>query len=121
MEQFAPIEIGARIRQARLERGMTQEDLAALMPFSSRSLQDYEAGLTIPFKHFRELAKALGKPPMWFLYGNDDPEAVETARFSDVLTRIAAVERQLEEALSLLRDLRDRFPASPEAPPSEGT
>lgn len=69
--QFEAREIGARIRQARDEQGMTQEELAALASFSKRSLQTYEAGQTIPYKHLREIGRLLGKPSEWFLYGDE--------------------------------------------------
>lgn len=54
--------IGMRIRQARDEAGMTQEELADVARgFSKRSLQDYEAGVTIPYKHMQEIASITGK------------------------------------------------------------
>ena len=56
MQQFAAQEIGARIAQARREcGGMTQEQLAELLNISTRSVQDYEAGITIPWKHFQQM------------------------------------------------------------------
>lgn len=72
MAQFEAQEIGARIAQARNEKGLTQEELAEMASFSKRSLQDYEAGETIPYRHFREIGRLLHKPTEWFLYG--DPE-----------------------------------------------
>lgn len=75
MQQFAANEIGARIEQARKEKGLTQEELADLAAgFSKRSLQDYEAGVTIPYKHLHELGRLLKKPEEWFLYGDDEQE-----------------------------------------------
>ena len=75
MQQFAAREIGARIAQARKERGLSQEELADLVAgFSKRSLQDYEAGVTIPYKHLNELGRLLKKPEEWFLYGDDEQE-----------------------------------------------
>ncbi len=76
MEQFAAKEIGLRIAQARHERGLSQDELADLAAgFGKRSLQDYEAGVTIPYKHLRELSRLLKKPTEWFLYGDPDPPA----------------------------------------------
>jgi len=71
MQRFEAQEIGARIKQARLERGLGQGELAAMASFSKRSLQDYEYGETIPYKHFQELSRLLAKPPEWFLYGDE--------------------------------------------------
>ena len=39
--------------------------------FSKRSLQDYESGDTIPYRHFAELGRLLGRQPEWFLHGED--------------------------------------------------
>ena len=72
MAQFEAREIGARIQQARKERGLSQEELAEMASFSKRSLQDYETGETIPYRHFRELGRLLDKQPEWFLYGDRD-------------------------------------------------
>lgn len=66
MQQFEAQEIGARIKQARLEAGLTQEELAALSSVSKRSLADYEAGQTIPYRHFREFGRLLKSRPNGF-------------------------------------------------------
>lgn len=97
MEQFAAREIGARIRQARKERGLTQEQLAEMASFSKRSLQDYEAGATIPYPHFTELSALLKKPTAWFLYG-EEPDA------PDVTDRLERIEERLAEVLARLED-----------------
>lgn len=73
MSQLQAQEIGQRIKQKRLERGMTQDDLASLTTFSARSLQDYENGVTIPYKHFTEIGKLLNARPEWLMYGEDEP------------------------------------------------
>lgn len=100
VSQFEAIEIGARIAAARKEKGLTQDELAALCTFSKRSLQDYEAGVTIPYRHLVELGGILGRTPAWFLHGADakaeDPEAVrqavrqELAALADSVKRIEA-------------------------------
>lgn len=73
MRQFAAQEIGARIARARREAGgMTQPELAEALDVSTRSLQDYEAGTTIPWKHFQALSKIFDRPLEWFLHGQED-------------------------------------------------
>jgi repressor LexA len=84
MQQFGAAEIGARIKQARLERGLTQEELAALASFSKRSLQDYESGKTIPYRHLGELGQLLGKSIEWFLHG-DEAINVEEDRLREIV------------------------------------
>lgn len=96
MQQFAAQEIGARIRQARKERGLSQQQLAEMAPFSIRSLQYYEAGDTIPYKHLRDIARLLNRPEEWFLYGEkalaeDDPS---------VMSALSRIEQVLEELVA---------------------
>lgn len=97
MEQFAAAEIGERIAQARKVRGLTQEDLAAMASFSKRSLQDYESGKTIPYRHMRELGRLLGRAPEFFLYGEDPSGATQSVEADPaVLERLIRIERVLE-------------------------
>lgn len=109
MEQFAAREIGARIAQARKERGMTQEEFAELTSFSKRSLQDYENGVTIPYRHLREISRLLSRPEEWFLYG--DPDEGTTSIQSD----ITALRSEVAEVRELLRQLLGRNPGSSQA------
>lgn len=99
MQQFAAREIGQRIAQARRESGgMTQPDLAEALNISTRSLQDYEAGVTIPWKHFQMLSSIFDRPLAWFIHG-EEPETQATgipsdprelAALEDLATRIEA-------------------------------
>lgn len=106
MAEIEAREIGERIAQARLEAGgMTQDDLAALATFSKRSLQDYEGGVTIPYKHLRELGRLLSRSPEWFLYGEESEEA-----------GLHRLEAQLGEVLSVVQELKAALLASTAAP-----
>lgn len=87
--QLEAKEIGRRIAQARNEAGLTQEQLAELAPFSYRSLQDYEQGVTIPYRQMREISKILGRPVEWFLHGDDEEE-------QSVLDRLEAIDEKLD-------------------------
>ena len=102
MQQFEAREIGARIAQARKERGMIQDDLVGLSPFSKRSLQDYEAGVTIPYRHLAFIARVLGRSVEWFLHG-EEREAT-----GPIQERLESIERHL--AL-----IEERLPANPES------
>jgi transcriptional regulator with XRE-family HTH domain len=97
MDEFAAREIGARIAQARRERGLTQEELAMISSFSKRALQDYEAGLRVPYRHMRELSLLLGRSVEWFLHG--DRSAVDGARLD-------RLEERLDEVLHAIEDLK---------------
>lgn len=77
MSQLQAREIGGRIKQKRVARGMTQEELASMASFSARSLQDYENGVTIPYRHFQEIGRLLDATPEFLMYGRDDQPADE--------------------------------------------
>jgi transcriptional regulator with XRE-family HTH domain len=85
--------IGARLAQARNEAGMTQEQVADLATFSKRSLQDYEYGVTIPYRHMREIAGILARPVEWFLHGDQQEEM-------DLLQEVAASVDRLSSAMA---------------------
>lgn len=96
---FAPEEIGARIAQARIEAGLTQEELAALIGVSTRSLQGYEAGAVKPYRHIERIAEALDRPVSWFLHGDQpEPDQSEVSRLAD---EVAAMRRLVERLLEL--------------------
>lgn len=107
MQQFAAQEIGERIRLARKERGLTQEELASMASFSTRSLQDYEKGVTTPYRHLRELSRLLGRKEAWFLYGEED-------EFED--PRVLRLLESLEAEVKRLHGLNDEI-AAQLAPP----
>lgn len=87
--QFQAKEIGQRIAEARTVAGLTQETLAEMASFSKRSLQDYETGVTIPYKHMREISQLLGREVEWFLHGEESiPE-----------DRLAALEEKVTSTL----------------------
>ena len=97
MEQFAAEEIGKRIAEARkLANGMTQETLADLIGVSKRSVQDYEAGVTIPWKHLKAISKVTRHPVDWFLYGDEDQLE---ARTEELVRRFEVLAERLERLL----------------------
>lgn len=108
MEQFAAKEIGGRIAQARRERGLTQEQLAGMCSFSERSLQDYEAGTTIPYKHLTELGAILGRKTEWFLHGDEQASP-------DVEERLERIEAQLAKIHGLVARFAPPDTADPPA------
>lgn len=88
-------EIGKRIAEARHEAGgMTQEELAALIGVSPRSVQAYELGEVIPYRQLRDLEQKLGKPVAWFLHGEEAMQARDD-QLELILRKLEAVEREL--------------------------
>jgi len=94
---FAPEDIGARIAAARKEAGLTQEELADLIRVSTRSLQGYEGGEVIPYRHMGRLAEVLKRPAGWLLHGDQDESDATNAE------RLERIEAQLTEIRELLR------------------
>ena len=89
--------IGARIAQARREAGLTQDAVAAALGVTRRSIQAYEAGVIIPYKHLDALESALGCAPNWLLGGDGNHELATDERFRAVLRE------ELADALAELR------------------
>lgn len=113
---FEPQDIGARIATARKEAGLTQAELADLVGVSTRSLQGYEAGEVVPYRHMAKLAEITKRPVAWFLHG--DEEILEPHEELRLMVReeVAAVLARVEEML----DGRDREPQEPPAAGSSG-
>jgi transcriptional regulator with XRE-family HTH domain len=84
--------VGRRIARARYEAGwMTQKTLAELLCVCKRSVQAYEAGRTIPYRHLQRLGQIFERPSSWFLYG-DGPtdDGASVADRDDELVRFCA-------------------------------
>lgn len=95
MQQFANREIGERVARARRESGgMTQEQLAELLNVSKRSVQDYEAGVTVPWKHMQTLSQTFKRSIEWFLHGEESGDG-ETE--SMVLAEVRRIHDRLDE------------------------
>lgn len=63
---------GERMRQAREDRGMTQQDLADALRVTIDKVKKQELGETaFPIYLLGSLAKVLGKSPSWLLIGRD--------------------------------------------------
>jgi transcriptional regulator with XRE-family HTH domain len=100
--------IGARIAQARKEAGMTQEDVADLAEgFGKRSLQDYEAGNTMQYKHLRELSSILNRPVEWFLHG--DRETDRKGPLEEVAASVTELTLSMAESLERLAEILERL------------
>lgn len=113
MAQLQAQEIGARIALARNEAGMTQEEVTELATFSKRSLQDYEAGVTIPWRHMQEISRLLDRPVEWFLHGErpvqDGSESPLEARLGELRDAVETLGRQVEEGSRHVADRLDRL------------
>lgn len=62
-------EICARIKQARIEAGLTQDEFADLLKVEKRTVQNYEAD-RVPWRYLKEIAKITGRTQEWLLRGD---------------------------------------------------
>jgi len=102
--------IGRRVRTARREAGVTQEDLAARTDRSTEAVSNIERGVSLPtLDTLERLAEALGAPLSFFFDVSDE---AASPRRAEIEIRVRLLLRQLsdhdaEVALGLLQVLRD--------------
>jgi transcriptional regulator with XRE-family HTH domain len=112
---FEPVDIGARIATARKEAGLTQEELADLVGVSTRSLQGYEAGEVVPYRHMARLSEVTRREVAWLLHGDDPTSAAPADLRRVVREEVASALAHVEELLERLAD------QAPPAPPEAGS
>lgn len=70
--------LGERIKESRLLKGMTQEELGAYLGVGKSTINKYEMGkIKVPSDNIEIIAKALGVSPS-YLMGWDEEEETET-------------------------------------------
>lgn len=96
----AAIGIAERIKQARTEAGLTQDQLADLIEVGMRQVQYYEAGESDPYRRLAKIAEVTGKSVGWLLHGDpvtppisDEAKASLEAIDRDLRSLEATVER----------------------------
>jgi transcriptional regulator with XRE-family HTH domain len=102
--------IGRRLAQARKEAGFTQEQLAELVGVTPRSIQGYEAGKVVPYRHLKRLEEVTGKPPSWLLRNEKEPgvlSAEVAERLVSLVERVAAEAERLADAAARIESLLD--------------
>lgn len=106
VQAIDPGMVGARIRQARLEAGLTQDEFAHLVGVTLRTVQHWEAGDSVPYRTMDQIAKALNREVTWFLHGedDDDDDGVNISdelreMFSNLSDRLDAIESVLRAEL----------------------
>lgn len=98
MAQIEERMVRARIKQARKEAGLTQQQLAELLEVIPRSVQNYEDpgdnGRT-PWGKINAIAKATGRTSEWILHGDE-----VVASPLELQQQLDRVEGKLDELLS---------------------
>lgn len=93
--------LGERIKQARQEAGLTQDQLADLVGVGMRQIQYYESGESDPYRKLRQIAEATGKPIDWLLRGDEDdatPQGELEERLDRLEGMLSEVLRRLDSA-----------------------
>jgi transcriptional regulator with XRE-family HTH domain len=100
--------IGARILQARRESGLTQRELADLLGITSRSIQNYEAGRIIPWRHLSHIETITRKRAGYLLHDEDGGGALD-ATISQLLSVMQQHHDLLRDHVEMLRQNTDRL------------
>jgi len=94
--------IGLRIAQARRAAGMSQREVAGRLSVSTRSVQNYESGNVVPWKHLGAIAALGGTTTAWLLNG-DGEWTPYTERIRRVVESLHEHEVLLERHLETLQ------------------
>lgn len=95
-------EIGRKIREARLARGWTHEELARRMDVNWRTVQRWQKGNLPRVDSLRRLATVLDVPPSYFLE-SDGP-----ASLSDLQERLSELSDRIERLTAVVASLPTR-------------
>lgn len=107
--QLEPDAIRARIRQARLEADLTQQDLADLIERHKRTVENYENVRVPEWAELTKIARVLDRQIEWFLYG-DRPEPPGLTEVNEQLTELRRLVELLDRKLDRL-DVEGRLAA----------
>jgi transcriptional regulator with XRE-family HTH domain len=88
MAELQKADITARIREARIESGLTQPEMAELLDVGSRTYQNYESD-RVPWGLLGRIADATGRSVPWLLHGREEPP----------IEGLADLERKLDKLL----------------------
>jgi transcriptional regulator with XRE-family HTH domain len=101
MAQLDAEGISARIREARLEAGLTQKELADLLTVHKKTVENYEHG-QINYRELNQIAEVLNKPIKWILHG-DGQDTIPVGALTEVLAELRSLRELVErvdEAIS---------------------
>jgi transcriptional regulator with XRE-family HTH domain len=90
MAQLQELEIVKRIEQARIESGLSQDEMADLLEVAGRTYWNYENN-RVPYKLMGRISDVTGRSLRWLLHGEDDAEPS-----MQVMQRLAVLESKLD-------------------------
>jgi transcriptional regulator with XRE-family HTH domain len=100
--------LGARIREARMAAGLTQDELSDLVGVGMRQIQYYESGDSNPYRTLRRIAEATDRSVGWFLRG-DAPTELSADELIERLEHVESGQERVEAALAEQRALLDEL------------
>jgi transcriptional regulator with XRE-family HTH domain len=111
VSQIDPEGIRRRLRQARHETGLTQQEVADALEIHKRTIENYENSRVPEFRMLNRLADVLNVSVAWLLHG----DAMQPTEDVELRSEIAALReaqqdlvRRFDELADLLRDARSQ-------------
>ena len=98
------MDIGTKIKQARIAKGMTQEELGEILGVQKSAVAKYENGRVVNFKRttLKKIADVLNIPPFELVY---DEETQRMQQKNDILADITIRMRTDADFLSVVKEL----------------
>ena len=103
------MDIGEKIRAARQAKGMTQEELGAILGVQKSAIAKYESGRVINIKRstLKKISDILDIPPIELVF---DEEHREMQKKNDTMTDVVVRMRTDEDFLSIIEGLNQLTP-----------
>jgi transcriptional regulator with XRE-family HTH domain len=101
MAELQREEIVNRIKQARLEAGLTQPELAELLEVAMRTYQNYEYD-RVPWGLMNQIAKTTGKTTEWLLHGEPPATPDLMGTLGGGRSQLARIEAKLDALMAAL-------------------
>jgi transcriptional regulator with XRE-family HTH domain len=109
MSELERAAICARIRQARIEAGLTQEELADLLHVRQRTIHNYETD-RVPWRMIGKIAEITGRSSEWLLHGDSFTPSSSADDVAELRREVERLRTENEEAQAqtqaLLREIR---------------
>lgn len=108
LTELEKAQISQRIKQARIQAGLTQRELADYLNVEARTVANYESS-RVPFRLLGKIAEATGTTSEWLLHGavaeSSTPATVE--ELAQLREDLAEAQAQVSEILRLVRQLAE--------------